>query len=51
MAHPVDLFVDLAFFLDKGIGPGDVSLGLIVIIIANKVFDGIVGEEPFEFAV
>ena len=51
VAHPVDLFVDLGFLLDIGVGPGDIGLGLVVVVVADEVFDGVVGEEALEFAV
>ena len=51
MAHPVDLFVDLAFLLDIGVRPGHIGLGLIIVVIADKVFHGVLGKKPFEFAV
>ena len=51
MAHPVDLFVDLGFFFDEGVGPRDVGFGLVVVVEGNKIFDGVVREKPFEFAV
>ena len=51
VAHPVDLFVDLRFLLDEGVGAGDVGFGLIIVVVADEVFDRIVGEEPLELAV
>ena len=51
MAHPVDLFVDLAFLLDIRVRARNVSLGLVVIVIADEIFDGIVRKEALEFAV
>ena len=51
MAQPVDLLVDLAFLLDIGVRPRHIGFGLIVVIVADKVFDGVFGKEPFEFAV
>ena len=51
MPHPVDLFVDLALFFNEGVGAGDVGLWLVVVVVGHEVFDGVFGEEPFEFAV
>jgi hypothetical protein len=51
VAHPVDLLVDLGFFLDKGIRPRDIGFWLIVVVVADEVFDGVVRKEAFEFAV
>ena len=51
MAHPVDLLVDLAFLLDIGVRPGHIGLGLVIVIVADKVFHGVFGKKPFEFAV
>ena len=51
VAHPVDLFVDLGFFLDIGVGARDIGFGLVVVVVGHKVFDGVIGEEAFEFAV
>ncbi len=51
MPHPVDLLVDGRFFLDIGVGPRHIGFGLIVVVVGNEVFDGIVGEEALELAV
>ncbi len=51
VAHPVDLFVDLAFFLDVGVRARDVGFGLVVVVVADEVFHRVVGEEALEFAV
>jgi len=51
VAHTVDLFVDLAFFFDERVGTRNVGFWLIIIIETDKVFDGVVGKETFEFAV
>ena len=45
MAQHVDLFVDRCRFFDVGIGDGDVGFGLVVVVITNEIFDGVVGEE------
>ena len=51
MAHPVNRLVYARFFFDVGIAARDIGLGLIIIIIRNEIFDCIVGEKAFEFAV
>ena len=51
MAHPVDLLVDRRFLFDIGVGARDVGLGLVVIVVRNEIFDGIVGKEAPELAV
>jgi hypothetical protein len=47
----LDLVVDARVFLDEGVGPRDVSLGLVIIEIADEVFDGVAGEETLELGV
>ena len=42
------LLVDIGVLLDVGIGPGKIGLGLVVVIVGDKVFDGIVGKELAE---
>ena len=42
----VYLFVDGKVFLDIGIGRGDIGLGLVVVVVGDKILDGILGEEP-----
>ncbi len=49
--HPIDLLVDGRFFLDVGIGGRDVGLGLVVVVIADEVLDGVLREEPAELLV
>ncbi|MBT9149380.1 MAG: hypothetical protein DDT28_00803 [Dehalococcoidia bacterium] len=44
----IDLFVDVGFLFDVGIGAWDVGLGLVVIVVADEVFHGVVGEELAE---
>ena len=51
VAHTVDLFVDLAFFFDESVRTGDVSFGLIVVIKADEILDGVVWKEAFELAI
>ena len=51
MAHPVDRLVDRAFLLDVGVGPRHVRLGLVIIVVADEIFDRVVREERLELAV
>ena len=41
----VDLFVDGEVFLNIGVGGGQISLGLIVVVIRHVIVDGVIGEE------
>jgi len=43
--------VDLRFFLDVEIVAGDVGLGLVVVVIADEVGDGVLREEVAELAI
>ena len=47
--HAIDLVVDRRFFLDVGVARRHVGLGLVVVVIADEVLDGVVGEEAAEF--
>ena len=51
MPHPVYRLVYRAFLLDIGIRPRDIGFGLVIIIIRDKIFDGIVREKILELAV
>ena len=51
MAHTVDLFIDGGVFFDEGVGARDVGFGLVVVVVGDEIFDGVVGEEGFEFGV
>ena len=51
VAHSINRFVDGALFLDVGVGPGDVSLGHIVVVVAHEILDGVVGEKALELAI
>ena len=50
-AQLFQLFIDGEVFLDVGIGGGDVGFGLVVVVVGNEVFYGIVGEELAELTV
>src|SRR5690606_13964733 len=51
VAHPIDLLVDRAFLLYVRVRPRDVGLGLIVVVVADEVFDRVLREEALELAV
>ena len=51
MAHPINRFVYARFFFDIGVAARDIGFGLIIVVIRYEIFDGIVGEKAFEFAV
>ena len=51
MAHAVDLLVDHCVFFDVGIRLRDIGFGLVIIVIADKIFDGVIGEKTFHLAV
>ena len=49
--HAVDLLVDRGILLDIGVGARDIGFRLVVIVIADEIFDGVVGKETPELAV
>ena len=49
--HLIDFLIDQSILLDIGIGGGNIGFGLIVVVIADKKFNGIFRKELFEFAV
>ena len=51
MAHPVDRLVHRAFLLDIGVGARDIGFGLVIIVIGDEEFHGIVREEALELPV
>ncbi len=51
MAHPVDLLVNLGFFFDVGVGAGHVGFGLVVVVEADEILDGVVGEKRLHLAI
>src|SRR3984957_15172727 len=51
MAHAVDLLVDRGVLFYVGVGPRHIGLGLVVVVIADKIFHGVVGEEALELAI
>ncbi len=48
-AQLVEFVVDGGFFFDVGVAGRDVGFGLVVIVIADEIFDGVIGKERFEF--
>ena len=51
MAHPVDALVHARFFFDIGVGPRHIGFGLIIVVIADEIFDRVVGKEALELAI
>ena len=49
--QPLDLLVDARILLDEGVRARDVGLGLVIIEVADEVFDGVVWEEALELGV
>ena len=49
--HAVDVLVDGAFFFNEGVGAWDVGLGLVIVVVTDEIFDRIVWEEFFHFAI
>ncbi len=47
-AQLVELVVDRGFLLDEGVARGDVGLRLVVIVVADEIFDGVLREEGLE---
>ena len=47
-AELVQLLVDGGFLLDVEVAGGNVGFGLVVVVVGNEVFDGVVGEELLE---
>ena len=46
--QPLDLLVDRGVLLDVGVRLRDVRLGLVVVVVADEVFDGVVGQQLAE---
>jgi len=45
VAQHVDLFVDRGCFGDVGVRDRHVGLGLVVVVVGDEIFNGVVGEE------
>ena len=41
----------LDFLLDVGVGARDIGFGLVIVVVADEIFDRVVGEEALELAV
>ena len=50
-SEPLDVVVGGGILLDEGVSPWDVGLGLVIIEIADKVFDGIAREKTLELGI
>src|SRR6266446_3430531 len=46
-AQLLDLFVEHALFFDVGVGTRDVGLWLVVVVVGDKILDGVVWKELF----
>ena len=51
VAKLVDLFVDRGVFFDKGVGGRDIGFGLVIVVVGDKVLNGVLGKQLFELAV
>ena len=49
--HLLDVLVDGAVLFDEQVALGHIGLGLVVVVVADEVFDGVLGKELAEFAV
>ncbi len=47
----VQFVVDGGFFVDVDVGGGNVRFGLIEIVVADEIFDGVFGEKRFELVI
>ena len=45
VAEPFHIVIDGGVFFYVGVGLGDVGLGLVVVVVADEVFDRVIGEE------
>src|SRR6266851_7984576 len=50
-AQLVELVVDGGFFFDVDVGGGNVGFGLVKIVVADEIFDGVLGKKAFEFVI
>ena len=51
VAHAVDLLVDRRVLFYVGVGARYISLGLVVVVITDKILHRVVGEEALELAI
>ena len=49
--HPLDFLVPAGILFDERVGARDVGFRLVIIEVADEVFDGVVGEKTFELGV
>ena len=50
-AQLVELVVDGGFFVDVNVGGGNVGFGLVKIVVADEIFDGVFREKRFELVI
>ena len=50
-AETVELFVDGGFFFDVDAARRNEGFGLVVVVIADEIFDGVRGKEGLEFVI
>ena len=50
-AQPVDVLVDLRVLLDVDVALRNIGFGLVIVVIADEVFDGVFREKTFEFMI
>ena len=51
MAKSINVLIDLRVFLDVCIGFWDISLWLVVVIVAYKIMDRVIREKLFELSI
>ena len=49
VAQALDIFIDGGVFFNVGIGLRDVGFRLVVVVVADKIFNGIIGQQLPEF--
>ena len=48
MAHLIDLLIDVGVFSNVGVRLWDVGLRLIIVVVTDEVFHGVVGKEVLQ---
>ena len=51
MTHSIDLFINRGFFFDIGIGAGNIRFRLVVVVVGNEIFDGIIGKKSLHLTI
>ena len=51
VAHAVDGVVDQAVFFDERVRRRDIRLGLVIVVVADEVLDGVVGKERLQLLI